>query len=514
MAVCRSRTFGVAAGVRRLCIALCLAALVALAGCSRRAASAPKAKPVSRGPSVALRSADQLRSLVENCNVVICVLDAARADHVGCYGYPRETTPSIDRLAAESIVFDNYFTQSPMTRISTVSLLTGLYPDTHVAYADNAIPPEMFTLEKALQQAGFRTGLFSGNVYASPRTGVGLDFEVAKTAHSVSTPAVGNPEEPPLGVGGPEGVESQHWPGRVLGLFSDWMPRAKGSRFLAYLHIMPPHTPYAAPRKLKLMFAGSPPGAWSGGFLFPGIEPKLERQDRLPLDQWVNLYDANLRWADEAVGELVRMLSDAGLLNNTLLIVTSDHGEAFGEHGYIYHSFGVYDELLHAPLLIRFPRSGVSGRVSGLAEAVDVTPTICDLLGVAYPSSVQGLSMIPLMAGESTDLHDYVYARALGVTPAYLVRSKDHALMLYQGGTRRALFDLRDDPRQVVNVLDSEPAERDRLLSAFRRFADSQALKPYDFIDPNAKPALPGPRPRAQISDSTKRELRALGYVE
>jgi len=497
---------------------LWLVALVLLGGCARGRQAGASGGASRAGESATAkvgRSADELRAAVDDANVVICVLDAARADHVGCYGYPRDTTPNIDRLAPQAVVFDSHFPQSPMTRMSTVSLLTGLYPDTHLAYADRVIAPDMFSLEKALQGAGFRTGLFSANVYASPKTGVGLDFEVAKTTHSEFGATTGNPEEPPLGIGGPEGKDSAHWPGHVLGLFSDWLRDARRSRFLAYIHIMPPHTPYAAPKEVKALFASSdPPNAWSGSFPFPGLEPKLEKQDRLPLNQWVNLYDANLRWADEGVGELVRMLSDAGVLDDTLLIVTSDHGEGFGEHGYLYHSFGVYDELLRAPLLIRFPHGDIVGRMSALTETVDVAPTICDLLGISYPSSVQGRSMVPLMTGESPDLHDCVYSRALGQTPAYLVRTTDHALMLYYGGVRRALFDLRKDPKELTNVIDTQPEERDRLLDAFRRFADTQAFKPYEFIDPDAKPVPPKPRPRARISEDTKRELRALGYIE
>jgi arylsulfatase A-like enzyme len=522
MVVCRRPPFQVLASKAMRChsryLLLWLVALLVLGGCGRGRPAGVSGSASRAGDSATVkvgRSADELRAAVNDANVVICVIDAVRADHVGCYGYPRDTTPNIDRLAPQAVVFDNHFPQSPMTRMSTVSLLTGLYPDTHLAYADRVIPPDMFSLEKALQGAGFRTGLFSANVYASPKTGVGLDFEVAKTTHSEFGATTGNPEEPPLGIGGPEGKDSAHWPGHVLDLFSDWLRDARRSRFLAYIHIMPPHTPYAAPKEMKALFADSdPPDARTGPFPFPGLEPKMEKQDRLPLDQWVNLYDANLRWADDAIGELVKTLSDAGVLDDTLLVVTSDHGEGFGEHGYLYHSFGVYDELLRAPFLIRFPKGDVVGRMSALTEAVDVTPTICDLLGVSYPGSVQGRSMVPLMTGEQDETHAFVFARALGETPAYLVRTKDHALMLYYGGARRCLFDLRKDPKELTNVLSEQPEEADRLLSAFREFANTQALKPLDFIDPGARAILPKPRPRAPISDETKRELRALGYIE
>ena len=461
-------------------------------------------------------SEEQLRDACEHSNIVICVLDAVRADHVGCYGYPRETTPTIDRLSSTAVVLESHFAQSPMTRISTVSLLSGLYPDTHLASTYRAVRPEMFTLEKALRTAAISTGLFSANVYASPMTGVGLDFDVARTTHSRFGTTAGNPSQPHLGIGGPEGEDSPYDPGRVLTLFEDWLHGIPGQRFFAYIHIMPPHTPYAAPRETKELFADeTPPSAWTGDFPFPGLEPKLEKQERLPLSQWVNLYDANVRWADTGVDELLRILSDTGVLEDTLVIVTSDHGEAFGEHGYLYHSFGVYDELLRVPLLIRFPRGRVVGRLNALTETVDVTPTICDLLEIPYPDTVQGRSLVPLLTGERSETRDCVFARALGETPSYLIRTKDHAMVLYYGGVKRALYDLTEDPRQITNVLDDQPEDASRLLARFRGFAETQALKPMDFLDPKAAAVPPArPSPSIPISEETKQELRALGYIQ
>ena len=134
-----------------------------------RAADLQRLKPTS--PVV-----DRLRGEVRGANVVICVIDAARADHVGCYGYLRDTTPNIDRLARESVVFREHFAEYPSTKPSTALLLTGQHSDTHLAYGNRELPEGTFTLAKGLERAGLRTVMFSSNPNASPATGLGRDF--------------------------------------------------------------------------------------------------------------------------------------------------------------------------------------------------------------------------------------------------------------------------------------------------------------------------------------------------
>jgi len=503
---------------RSFCRLALLFTAVLLVGCARLRPT-QEAAPESRlSPTATARPAvhtqDELRAMVAGANVVICVIDAARADHIGCYGYPRLTTPSIDRLSAEALTFENHFCQAPMTKLSTTSLLTGLYPDTHTAYEYRKLRPGTFTLATALRSAGLRSAFVSANLNASPRMGIGGDFEFTATMWEFGRERV-NPEQPALGTGAPEGKKSRYCPSRWLDTFSRWLADNRDSPFCAYLHLMPPHKPYAAPKKLKRIFAGeNPPTAWQGDFPFPGLEPEAEHADTLPLGEWVNLYDANLRWADEGVAQLVRLLSRFRLLDNTLLIVTSDHGEAFGEHGYIDHNRGVYDELLHIPLLLRFPGGAVVGRVPALTQTVDILPTICDLLEVPCPDTVQGRSLLPLIAGDTDSVNDYVFARCCGETPSYLVRTSDHALMLYQGGRLRCLFDLKRDPRQLANVIDEKPEEAERLVGVFRGFLHTQTRKPVRFLDPNAKEPPPEQQAVVQISEDTRRELRALGYLQ
>ncbi len=439
-----------------------------------------------------------LRAAADGANIVICVIDAARADHVGCYGYPRATTPNIDRIADRGVVFDQHFCQYPKTIPSAASLFTGQYPDTHLAYDGRLLRGDGFTLAGVLRSAGYHTALFS-----TPRFVPSMHFEVVHRRRR------------------PSGQASQRAdslaPEPLLEAVSSWLDDEPATPFLAYVHFIPPHGPYRAPERMVEQFSGGkPPNAWQGSFAFDEIEPRMRSVQHLPLKEWVNQYDANLLWADWAVGELERLLLEAGALDTTIFVITSDHGEAFGEHGYTYHSRGVYDEVVRIPLIVRLPGEGRGvRRVGALTQTVDVLPTLLDLLGMAYPrEDVQGRSLLPLIAGEDDQVHDYVYARAEGDPPSYLVRDHRWALVLYQGGAPRALYHLDADPRQTRNVIDEHPNVLQEMLAAFADFCREQALAPLDFLYPSAEVPQPLPGPVPQLSQEEREELRALGYLE
>jgi arylsulfatase A-like enzyme len=253
----------------------------------------------------------------------------------------------------------------------------------------------------------------------------------------------------------------------------------------------------------------------------------------LPHEPSVDLYDANLRWADWGIGEVVKALRERDLLDNTILVVTSDHGEAFGEHGYIWHSRAVYGEFVHIPLLIRFPgppNGGLVGEVGALTGTVDLLPTMLDLFQVPYPrESIQGLSVLPLLSGERTNVHDYAFARSVDAWQSYLVRNLDWSLILYRGGEFKALYDLRTDPGELRNVIGrfrpKAAAEERRSLevagkmsTALQRFGDAQRLSLAEFISPHAVVKAPGSNPAGpvpgKLPEEVRRKIRALGYLD
>jgi arylsulfatase A-like enzyme len=490
-----------------------------LAGASRQPVSFRSQPP----------NAADLRAALKNANIIICVLDAARADHFSFYGYPRETTPSFDRLARQSVVFDHHFCTYPNTVPSTASLLTGQYPDTHGLRAIGEVfgselpvlSPQTFTIEQAMARAGFQTLLFSSNQQVTPSMGIGSDFHLCRDLSPKILEASSNHGTTP---GRPSAGDANSSPPptapRLVETAARDLKALRRSRFFAYLHFLPPHIPYEAPPDLVALYRGQrPPTYWEGKAAFTQVQYRLQGS-MVPVagPEWANVYDANLRWADQALGDLVRVLKQEGLFDNTLLVVTADHGEALREHAFEFHSACPYDEAIRIPLLVRFPgpRPPV-GRVGALTQPVDLLPTLLDLCQIAYPEGeVQGKSLVGLLTGQEGKVRDYVFCRVSGLYPSYVVRSHSHALLLYQGGKLTALYDLKADPWQTRNVIGERPAIANAMKQAFRAFASTQRYPPLEFLDPDLKPALrTGPtRPISTVSEETRRQLRALGYIK
>ncbi len=443
-----------------------------------------------------------LRNAVRHANLVIVVMDAARADHLGCYGYARDTTPHIDALAEDAIVFHNHFCEMPLTTASTISLFRSQYPDTHCAYYEvGEHDRASFTLASALACGGFRTALFSSNPSASPAVGVGTDFHEA--AHRIYPVTRGR----------------QFSPEALLLRFRAWVEANRRSRFFVYIHFLPPHTPYHQPTRFTERFVGRiPPGFRSATytpceFELP-IEDRPPEPDHPPLPRWIDLYDANLCYADWAVGQVVECLTGAGVFETTLLIVTSDHGEAFGEHGFIWHAHAIHDEATHVPLVLRFPGSTVPpGHVKCLTRTIDLAPTLCDLFEIPYRADqVQGRSLLPVLAGETDTAAQYSIAKSYGPRK-YMIRDGRHALLLYRNPEWRALYDTKADPGETNDILHERPEVAERLHRSFRAFAEAQRRPPRCFLDPEAEP-LPEPRPpETALPPEVRRNLEGLGYL-
>ncbi|UCC69147.1 MAG: sulfatase, partial [Armatimonadota bacterium] len=400
------------------------------------------AEPVSLTTSTPTEG--ELRSLVAGSNIVICVIDGARVDHIGCYGYSRDTTPNMDRLAGQSLVFEQHFCQYPQTKPSTASLFTSLYPDSHLTFARRTMAGAVFTMAQGLKAAGFHNGFFSSNHWASPQMGIGGDFDWIGRFGGIGNRSAAQGDRGSRSSPGKRSSKRVRSPEALLALMQEWLEQPPPQPFSAYCHFLPPHHPYSAPDEFKEVFAGKPvPGFWQGKYPFRGIVEKGgPAEHKSPTQELVNLYDANLLWADWAVGEVERLLREAGVFDDTLFIVTADHGETFGEHGYKWHPPCPYDEVIRIPLLIKLPGDkGPVGRVRALTQTIDLLPTILDLCQAPYPrEEVQGRSLVPLLTGESDKINDYNFARTTGTLPAYVVHDLRWALLLYEGGKLRALY--------------------------------------------------------------------------
>jgi arylsulfatase A-like enzyme len=388
----------------------------------------------------------------------------------------------------------------PVTRPSTASLFTGQFPDTHgiVYNLTESIEPD-FTLASAFSRAGHRTALFSSNPQASPHAHVGTHFEESYYR--------------PLDL-----IELGFSPSDILTQLEDWLDANAKSRFLIYLHFLPPHWPYEQPVEFTQFFEdrtppGRSPDAYSPlKFSFP-IGDQRVHHEHPPLPEWLNLYDANLRYADWAVGEVLRMLGGAGILGQTLVIVTSDHGEAFGEHGYVWHEDAIHDEVSRIPLIVRFPSKELSGEsIDCLTQTIDVLPTLCDLFGIPFPApDIQGHSLLPVLAGATDSVADHAVVQSYH-PDKYMVREQRYALLIYREPKWHALYDLRSDPEQRINIRPWRQREFERLLRVFSDYAREQRHSPEPFVN-----WWPRPARRSDVKaipPEMKKALEALGYLK
>lgn len=329
-------------------------------------------------------------------NVMIIGVDTLRPDHLGCYGYHRDTSPNTDRLAREGVLFEDAVSQSPWTLPSFATLFTSLYPSQHGAgfleqgagtygrRMQTAFP----SLAMMLLKRGYTTGAIVNAPALAPEFGVDKGFEVYDT-----TP---------------------RWDRRIAdGTTIDalaWLDLNKDGPFLVFVHYFDPHLTYEPPAPYDTLFD---PGY--GGRIGPSFdrETYMEMKDvlsrendpeaRADWDHIRALYDGEIAFTDKAIGDLMAGLEDLGLKDNTLIIYLSDHGEEFFEHQGFEHGHTLFDELIKVPLIFSLPgviRENV--RVSQQVRLIDVMPTILDIVGITPRTHLEGASLKPLIKGEGS----------------------------------------------------------------------------------------------------------------
>jgi choline-sulfatase len=351
-------------------------------------------------------------------SVLIVTIDTLRADRVGVYGAKNVETPNIDRLAAEGAWAPQATVHVPLTRPSHVSLFTGRYPDEH-GVRDNISPPlaaDVPLLAERFQRAGFATGAFIASAVLDRQSGLARGFDLysdrfepgadRKSGDVVAAEAIG------------------------------WLPGK--SRFFAWVHLYDVHAPYV------------PPGAYAARYA-----------DRP--------YDGTVAWSDEIVGRLIAALRDAGALDRTLVIVTSDHGEALGEHGEDVHGYFVYESTLRVPLVIRGPGVKAGTRLGGVPRTIDLFPTIVEMTGLAGGGpNTSGQSLASVLKGGATK-DEPTFAESLVPLLHYGwsdLRAVRDGRWKYILAPRPELYDLDHDPGELKNLVEGEQAKASSMRAA------------------------------------------------
>jgi arylsulfatase A-like enzyme len=367
-------------------------------------------------------------------NIVLITIDTARADHLGIYGYERPTSPNIDRLAATGVLFENAFTQSSLSAPSHATILTGVSPPTHgVLRNTDKIPDHVTRLAEVLQSAGYETAAFVGHPLVGGAFGFFRGFDTSEV-HHLPAHAPDHGEQNHRYTLDPEDVAE---PGALFDAALAWLDPAPEGPFFLWLHAQNPHQSYDPPSPYDRMFMEPP----SDRYLLRCAHTLYEfRKHRLRLSKrerayFTALYDGELAFVDTQIGRVVERLRDLGKETDTIVVITSDHGEALpgeGQGRVNGHSLIHTEAVLRVPLVISGgPVSSSAGtRVGAMVDLVDVAPTLLDLSGVRAPASWEGRSLDPLLRGEELEPREASFAVAFSLDGNYTASARTSELKL------------------------------------------------------------------------------------
>lgn len=397
-------------------------------------------------------------------NVLLISLDTTRKDRLSCYGYQRLTTPRIDKLAEESLVFTRCVAVSNWTLPSHASMLCGLYPTSHGArwhFTDMSQvkslrdPPGTMSLEceslaEILQANGYRTAAVLANSFwlnEFTQLNQGFDLFDASTGDELMAP-FRQAEE-------------------ITDTAVDWLEEGREQPFFLCLNYLDPHAPYNPPPPYDALFVTKASKAdsqelrywqyWLDEWTDARKRVIGEGEELSPAELAVfeERYDGEIAYMDAHIGRLLDWLRDTGQYDRTLVFVTADHGEVFGEHGLFGHAFRLYEPEIAVPMLVKLPFSGRKGEVDHGVQHVDIMPTALEILGLPIPEAVQGQSMLA-PSDRALVAEEYVFPKLAGPWPQF--NHVQHAIYygtlkyIENSDGKQELFDLEQDPGEQTDL--------------------------------------------------------------
>ena len=426
-------------------------------------------------------------------NVLVIVLDALRAHNVGCYGYGRDTTPTIDAVARTGVRFERMYASAPYTTSSTWSLFTSLHPFQHGGLAGRRRPiPSVPTVQQTLGEQGFVTGAVSGNPFiaSSSATGLARDFhEVIETFDDVGDMLRLEPRN------------ITETTDEAIG----FLQRHRDERFFLYAHYMLPHAPYYPAAEYIQLFAldpidsVEPHSAWLEA-VNRHLQP-LQREQRAQLE---TRYDESIRYVDAELKRMLDALVQLGIDNDTLVVITADHGDSFWEHGVLSHGRVIYDDIMNVPLVLR--GNGISDalrpHLAKPVSTVDLFPTLCDALGIEAPPGLVGRSLFRRAPESDPEVIQAFCQGDFRLMRAYWwPRFK---LIVNYTQPNDELYDIERDPGERRDLADLCPV----LTHYYRAQADAWLVHQGQF---GAVTVAVDQRP---LDEEQAERLKALGYFD
>lgn len=429
-------------------------------------------------------------------NIVLITIDTLRADHLSCYGYERDTTPNIDNIAEKGMIFKNAIAPSSWTAPSMASLLTSTYPINHgvihgigyekdkTIHRQEVFSDELTTLAEILKNHGYTTFGIASNLHLSEKFGFARGFDFFQCLPFLDAPIVNS-------------------------ILFSWMQDIKqAEKYFIWLHYFDPHHFYHPRKPWIENYTSEKLTEELGLYKKNWIELKQVqfKKDPLMLANLVALYDSEINYVDSFIGELIQKFE---LDNNTLLIITSDHGEEFLEHDQLGHGNNLYRETIHIPLIMKSPHSSKKEIIHRQVNLVDIMPTILHILNINLPEQIQGQSLfnreglLSWLTGLFSDnaVTDYEFSELANnqilktiITPGwkYIYNYKDKTEQLYN---------IASDPPELNNLADKEIKQSNQLKEQLFNWV-SRAKK------------YPTQKQQADLSAEEKEKLKSLGYMQ
>ncbi len=478
-------------------------------GAGESDAEAPSyVSPVWSGP---LMYSTEAEKEADRPNVVLISLDTLRADHLGCYGYDRDTSPNIDKFAEDGFLFEHAIASSSWTLPSHASVFTGLHPSVHGAILFPFGPPigqAETTLAEHARQHGYLTAAYTEGVWVRAALGFAQGFE--------------RYSDGPYSGGG-----WAHFPGTAAKTFNaalEWVREYGEHPFFLFVHTYQTHGPYAPPGRFATMFDSDYTGPVGKTIMVPHASAKsFTNADKV---HTVALYDGEIAYTDEVVGGFLNKLEQMGVLDNTVVVIFSDHGEEFWEHGDIRHGKTLYEEQVRVPLIIRFAGpEPPAGRVTRQVSLTDLYGTVAEILGITEDLPSDCMSLLPLVGSgqphkkytREVVVSELVEQNLLEVAQRMAerdmsvkwrmraVRTDREKYIKSEKKQTEEVYDLHADPGEKNNIAAQDQSRLEHyrgLLATFlERLTAQRRLPPED--EPRAAP----------LTEEVKRRLKALGYL-
>ncbi len=423
-------------------------------------------------PGDAARLGDLLPAR-SDINVIVVSFDALRPDALGAYGYGRETSPHIDEFAREGLLFENAYSVAPKTPTSFAAAFTGRYP-TEV-FRDWHLETEQ-TLASAFAAAGYRTAAFSNNPQLVPERGFDRGFETYRVLPTLRDALLVNQA-------------------------TNWLRGQQRQKLFVWIHLLDPHAPWDyRPQSRHLYQEG-----YRGRFERRAAR-LLTLDDSEELARVRSLYDGEIHFVDRLFGELVARLRALDLYDDSLVVLTSDHGEEFMEHGHLQHGW-LTEENLRIPLLIRHPALRGGERLSLRVSNLDLMPTLLALAGIEPPRSIRGRNL--LRHGDERVTLAGVANTEQRRQSASILHGDTKLIVHCQGSSRRELYDLAGDPGERKNLAGERREQADRLEAQLWPLLGLAGCRDLPLGSPTG-----ASREQRNLTPEAIEALKQLGYLE